>query len=52
MKEFFELPWSIYYILGAKAYIGARGELQLQRDLQNSMQIIECYTITINAKGG
>lgn len=27
--------------LGAKAFIGARGELQLQRDLQNSMQIIE-----------
>jgi len=41
MKEFFELPWSIYCILGAKVFIGARGELQLQRDLQNSMQIIE-----------
>jgi hypothetical protein len=41
MKEFFELPWSIYFILGAKAIIGARGELQVKRDLQNSMQIIE-----------
>jgi hypothetical protein len=29
MKEFFELPWSIYCILGAKAFIGARGELKL-----------------------